>query len=191
MLHCLRRAPLPQQRTSIPDNGQVGEILPFEVFNWRPMKHDSHHILVSYWWPFLTDIRTWISNYIHHFIWDVITHPCPNFNSSSKHCWSWAWMYNYIPWIYVDLITYPCLKFNASLSKKCSINPAENGPPLIMDKLGKSLYSQPSIGSPWSMIPTMFRCHIGGRFYGVSITVGGSVHIGTYCPKSTHSGDPC
>ena len=28
----------------------------------------------------LTKIMTWISNYIHSFIWDVITHQCLNFN---------------------------------------------------------------------------------------------------------------
>ena len=36
-------------------------------------------------------IRTWISNYIHCFIRDVITHPCPNFTEVK------AWMSNYIP----------------------------------------------------------------------------------------------
>ena len=27
-----------------------------------------------------TKIKKWFSNYFHGFIWDVITHPCPNFN---------------------------------------------------------------------------------------------------------------
>ena len=30
----------------------------------------------------LSRIKAWISNYIPSFVWDVITHPCPNFNGS-------------------------------------------------------------------------------------------------------------
>ena len=40
------------------------------------------------WRPFclglnvLTEVRAWINNYIFSFMWDVITHPCSNFNNS-------------------------------------------------------------------------------------------------------------
>ena len=30
------------------------------------------------------EFRSWISNYIHMFIWDVITHPWPNFKRQIK-----------------------------------------------------------------------------------------------------------
>ena len=33
----------------------------------------------------LTDIMAWICNYIHCFIWDVITHPCLSFSGSLTH----------------------------------------------------------------------------------------------------------
>ena len=32
--------------------------------------------------PKLTEIRAWISDYTNGFMWDVITHPCPNFNGA-------------------------------------------------------------------------------------------------------------
>ena len=51
---------------------------------------------------------TWISNYIHIWIWDVITHPCPNFNGSLTAIEVRVWMSNYIPHIIMDVITYPC-----------------------------------------------------------------------------------
>ena len=53
----------------------------------------------------LTEIMTWISNYIDVKQWDVITHPCPNFNGIEVR----AWMGNYIPLFYMDIITYSCL----------------------------------------------------------------------------------
>ena len=50
----------------------------------------------------LTEIRTWINNYIHDFIWDVIIHACYSMAWSVK-----AWTINYIPLFYIDVITYP------------------------------------------------------------------------------------
>ena len=56
----------------------------------------------------LTKTGIWIRNYIHNFIWDVITPPCPNFNDdlakTSLRLWhGWvitsycfAWMYSLI-----------------------------------------------------------------------------------------------
>ena len=46
----------------------------------------------------------------NYFMWDVIIHPCPDFNGvliklpfaiAVK-----AWMSKYMPWFYVDVITY-------------------------------------------------------------------------------------
>ena len=51
------------------------------------------------WRPFylslnvLSVIKTWISNYIHCFIWDVVTHPCSNLTTIEVR----AWMSNYVP----------------------------------------------------------------------------------------------
>ena len=30
----------------------------------------------------LIKVKTWTSNYIYSFLWNVITHPCPNFDGS-------------------------------------------------------------------------------------------------------------
>ena len=62
------------------------------------------HLDGSLSWDYhdLTEIGTWISNYIHYML-NVITHPCPNFNISltklplvlghgwviSTHCYMW------------------------------------------------------------------------------------------------------
>ena len=35
-----------------------------------------------FYYSVLTEIRTWIRNYIHCFLLGVITHPCPNLNSN-------------------------------------------------------------------------------------------------------------
>ena len=40
--------------------------------NWRPFCLDLNE---------LTEIRAWMINWIHSFMWDVITYPCPNFNN--------------------------------------------------------------------------------------------------------------
>ena len=34
---------------------------------------------------------SWISDYIHNFLWDVIIHPCSNFNGCPKKKTPWAW----------------------------------------------------------------------------------------------------
>ena len=47
-------------------------------------------------WADPAEIMAWISNYSHEFTWDVITHPCPNFNEVR------AGMSNYIPEIFVE-----------------------------------------------------------------------------------------
>ena len=34
-------------------------------------------------------VKEWICNHIHYFLWNVITHPCPNFNGGlTNHHWS-------------------------------------------------------------------------------------------------------
>ena len=50
------------------------------------------------------------------FIWDVITHPCHNFNDVLINIIEFtAWMSNCIPLFYMDVITYPCPNLNAGL----------------------------------------------------------------------------
>ena len=47
------------------------------------MASQIHGHIISYSWGLLltlTEIRTWISNYINCFMWDVIIHPCTNCN---------------------------------------------------------------------------------------------------------------
>ena len=56
------------------------------------------------------DVASWISNYIYTFMWDVITHPCPNFNGSlanppQKLDHGWAIISHNFKW---DVITHPC-----------------------------------------------------------------------------------
>ena len=36
-----------------------------------------------------TDIRSWISNYILHNVWDEITYSFPNFNDCTAEVWEW------------------------------------------------------------------------------------------------------
>ena len=70
---------------------------------------------VLLWWPLLALLdwnpvsffkSTWMNNYIHVKQWDVITHPCPNFNSGlvkpllklghgwviTSHITQWMWL---------------------------------------------------------------------------------------------------
>ena len=49
----------------------------------------------------------WISNYIYSFLWDLIIHPCPSFNSGP------AYLSDYIPFFYNDVYIYPDTKLNA------------------------------------------------------------------------------
>ena len=58
----------------------------------------------------IIEIETRISNYINYHQWDMITHPCPNFNSSLTepplklgHVWV-----KKIPLFYLGAITYLC-----------------------------------------------------------------------------------
>ena len=49
-----------------------------ELFSGAPFtKHD------------LTSIPVWISDYIHHKVWDEITYPFPNFNGATVVIWGW------------------------------------------------------------------------------------------------------
>ena len=56
--------------------------------------------------------KTWISNYIHWFLRDVIIHH--NFNGLANQ--GRAWTSNKIQWIYMGVITYPCFKLNDVLA---------------------------------------------------------------------------
>ena len=51
----------------------------------------------------LTEIRVLISNYIHRFQWDVITHPRPNFNRAGIHCHRYK-----TPWQMRPVLKYAC-----------------------------------------------------------------------------------
>ena len=82
-------------------NGRVGiEPLSEPI---RPMQfQDSWG---SCYYHGLTSIRTWICNYFNGFLWDVITHPCPNLNEGltrpitvegrgqviTFHLFTWMW----------------------------------------------------------------------------------------------------
>ena len=64
------------------------------------------------YWHGLTNARALISNYMHSFMCDIITHPCPDFKGGFKWCAveGMAGMSNYIPPFYMDVITYSCTK---------------------------------------------------------------------------------
>ena len=67
-------------------------------------------------WPNLTEIRARIGNYNHKFQWNIITHPCHNFQQGfSKHVKIWRWMTNHVIFS-VDIIVDPCMEFDASLA---------------------------------------------------------------------------
>ena len=53
-----------------------------------------------------TLIPVWISNYIHHDVWDETTYPFPNFNGSTVE--PWEWISNIIPHLKGRVIEYPC-----------------------------------------------------------------------------------
>ena len=61
-----------------------------------------------FWGPFykhgLTSIPAWISNHIHHKVWDEITYPFPNFNGTTVEVWEWV--SNFIPHFTGHVITY-------------------------------------------------------------------------------------
>ena len=60
-------------------SGPVEKLSPVWDKNWSCYKGTS---LYSHLGPLLqTKIRAWFCNYILSFLWDVITHPCHNFNS--------------------------------------------------------------------------------------------------------------
>ena len=40
-----------------------------------------------FYWHGLILTQTWISNYLHHGVWDEITYPFPNFNGATDEVW--------------------------------------------------------------------------------------------------------
>ena len=56
--------------------------------------------------PGLTWIPAWLSNDIHHKMWDEITYPLPNFNVRTVEYLEWT--SNFIPHLTMYLITFPC-----------------------------------------------------------------------------------
>ena len=54
----------------------------------------------------LTLIPAWISNYIHHKLWDEITYKFLNLNDATVEVWEWKC--NFIPHFSGVVITYPC-----------------------------------------------------------------------------------
>ena len=60
-----------------------------EIRLYFAMKFTDPSWKVGVEWKFkLNSIRAWIYNYKHSFLWDVITHPCFNFDISKiRHGW--------------------------------------------------------------------------------------------------------
>ena len=54
------------------------------AMSWNQTEVDQNN-LISFYEHRLTKIWTWISNYIHCFIWDMIIPPCPNTNGDLTH----------------------------------------------------------------------------------------------------------
>ena len=63
-----------------------------------------------------TGPRAWASNYIHSFLWDVITQPCLNFYSWTSVELKLGRGSVFISQSYMDAITYPCPKFSTGLA---------------------------------------------------------------------------
>ena len=64
------------------------------------------NLMGPFYWPSLTLILAWISNYIHYKMRDEIRYPFPNFNGATIEVWKW--MNNFIPHFTGHVITYPC-----------------------------------------------------------------------------------
>ena len=58
-------------------------------------------------WPLLL---TWLSNYIHYNMWNKITYPFPNFNSTVIEVWKL--ISNFIPHFTGHVVTYPCWDYS-------------------------------------------------------------------------------
>ena len=61
----------------------------------------------------LTLILAWISNYIHHNVWDDIAYPFPNFNRGSVGVWKW--ISNFTQHFIRSVITYPYWDYSETL----------------------------------------------------------------------------
>ena len=48
---------------------------------WGIVRSDDNEFGPFYWQRSI-EIIAWISNDIHGFMWEIVTHPCPNFNGS-------------------------------------------------------------------------------------------------------------
>ena len=59
-------------------------------------------------WINFNHSMSWISNYIHHKVWDEFTYPLSNFNGAAVEVWEW--ISNFIPHFlgHVITCTYPC-----------------------------------------------------------------------------------
>ena len=62
----------------------------------------------------LTLIPAWVSNYIHHKVWDGIAYPFSNFIAEV-----WEWKSNFISYIIIDVITYPYRRGGVILGEGC------------------------------------------------------------------------
>ena len=70
----------------------LGDRLPYPVYK----------VILTILGPHLP---TWISNYIHHKVWNEITYPFPNFNGCIVEVWEW--ISNFIPHLTGHVVTYP------------------------------------------------------------------------------------
>ena len=88
------------------------------VITGTPLLIKTLVIMLTYYTyigPLLAEIRAGITKYIHVFLWNVITHQCPNVISS----WRYTSMSNHIALFYVDIITYLFIYLNAGVSNFC------------------------------------------------------------------------
>ena len=81
------------------------------IINWIDRNYSEVYSLGSDWSIFyqhrLTLIWAWISNYIHHMVWDEIAYPFTNFNGATVEVWEW--MSHFIPHFTEHKVTFPSL----------------------------------------------------------------------------------
>ena len=72
------------------------------LITWNRHYSDKLMHRCTCYWHGLPEIMTWISDYIHGFIWGVITYPCPNFSCGSTKLGHW-WVITFHSFTWVNL----------------------------------------------------------------------------------------
>ena len=67
----------------------------------------------------LADITAWTSNNADGFMWNAITHPCPNFNGDFTKPYLKKGVSNYTQLLYMDTIIDPCPNPDGGLANLC------------------------------------------------------------------------